>query len=202
MPRVAIAVALLCLAPLGAALAAGSDDPDWPCIQRKVPEISSGMVWTGPLVEGLEQGWRDDPEARALADRITSRRMPLEAAEAAIADFAAKLGADKDWRLTLLFGATLEAINDERRSLIGGIRRYARRQAGLAEKIQGQIGALNQLARDGSQDDKRREIQEAQRWDTRIYEERERSLTYVCEQPVLLEQRIFALARAIMAHLD
>ena len=28
------------------AVAAGGD-PDWPCVQRKVPEISSGQVWTG-----------------------------------------------------------------------------------------------------------------------------------------------------------
>ena len=35
-----------------------------------------------------------------------------------------------------------------------------------------------------------------------IFEDRERSLAAVCEQPVLLEQRLFALAREIMTHLD
>jgi len=37
--------------------------------------------------------------------------------------------------------------------------------------------------------------------DTRIYDEREQSLTFVCEQPVLLEQRLFKIGREIMARL-
>ncbi|MEM6933245.1 MAG: hypothetical protein AAF526_06590, partial [Pseudomonadota bacterium] len=34
-------------------------------------------------------------------------------------------------------------------------------------------------------------------WDTRIYQERNKSLIYVCESPVILEKRVFALARMI-----
>ena len=45
-------------------------------------------------------------------------------------------------------------------------------------------------------------VEEKLLWDTRIFDEREQSLTYVCESPVLLEQRLFALAREIMAQLD
>lgn len=182
--------------------AAGSDDPDWPCIQRKVPEISPGMVWAGPPVEELEQAWRGDRQVGQLAGRIAVRRTPREEAEAAITEFAAGLGAEKDRKLTLLFAATLAAINSERGSLISGIRRYARRQAKLAERIQGQLAELNQPTSGDEQDARRRELEEAHRWDTRIYEERERSLRYICEQPVVLEQRIFALARVMMAHLD
>lgn len=200
----AIVAVALCLSGFGAddLVAAGSDDPDWPCIQRKVPEISPGMVWAGPPVEELEQAWSEDPQVAQLADRIAARRTPIEEAETAIADFAARLEVEKDRKLTLLFAATLAAINSERNSLIIGIRRYARRQAELAERIQERITELNQLPSGEAQDDRRRELEEAQLWDTRIYEERERSLTYICEQPVLLEQRIFALARVIMAQLD
>ena len=39
------------------------------------------------------------------------------------------------------------------------------------------------------------------RWDTRIYQDRQKSLTYVCESPVILEQRAFAVARMIAAEL-
>ena len=38
-------------------------------------------------------------------------------------------------------------------------------------------------------------------WNTRIFQDRQQALTYVCETPVLLEQRVFALARAIAAGL-
>ena len=36
-------------------------------------------------------------------------------------------------------------------------------------------------------------------WDTRVFEDRRRALTYVCEAPVLIEQRLGALARTIAA---
>ena len=39
-------------------------------------------------------------------------------------------------------------------------------------------------------------------WDIRIYDDRRGSLTYLCEQPVLLEQRAFTLARTIVSHLE
>ncbi len=44
--------------------------------------------------------------------------------------------------------------------------------------------------------------EEALDWDQRILTERQQSLTYVCETPVLLEQRAFALGRALSAHID
>ena len=34
-------------------------------------------------------------------------------------------------------------------------------------------------------------------WETRIFDERVKSLTYVCEVPTLIEQRLYALARTI-----
>jgi hypothetical protein len=39
-------------------------------------------------------------------------------------------------------------------------------------------------------------------WDVRIYDDRHSSLSYLCEQPVLLEQRAFALARTIVDQLE
>ena len=39
-------------------------------------------------------------------------------------------------------------------------------------------------------------------WDMRIYGDRRSSLSYLCEQPVLLEKRAFVVAKAIAAHLE
>src|SRR5262245_43604031 len=39
-------------------------------------------------------------------------------------------------------------------------------------------------------------------WDTRIFEERRKTMNFVCEVPVLIEQRLFALARAIQQSLE
>jgi len=198
------AVALLCAVWATTAAAADPEDPDWPCIQRKVPKISAGMVWAGPPLEDLQTDWRQDIEVSQLAGTIARRSVPIEEAERQIADFAATLGDARSETLTLLFDATLSIINNERGSLITGIGRYARRQAALAERIRGLTETLHGLPADGGAESRtqREELQEALVWDTRIFEEREQSLKYVCEQPVMLEQRVFQLARAIMAQLE
>jgi hypothetical protein len=39
-------------------------------------------------------------------------------------------------------------------------------------------------------------------WDYRLFEERRRTLSYVCDVPTAIEQRLFALAREIQNNLD
>jgi hypothetical protein len=48
-----------------------------------------------------------------------------------------------------------------------------------------------------AQQAERDDLQEVQDWDTRIFEERRHQLTYVCEQPALLEKRAFTIGRKI-----
>jgi hypothetical protein len=186
-----------------------AEDPDWPCIQRKVPEISPGMVWAGPSLDGTAASWRDDPEIAALATKIASRRTPIEEANAAIKDFAEASGENKDERLTTLFAGVLDTINHDRASIMSGIKRYAERQRSLADKIERQSAQLAALPVEETPPEavpgvtsERDDLLEVQNWDIRIFEEREHALTYVCDQPVLLEQRAFALGREIMKYLD
>ena len=201
----ALAVAAAALFGARNGSAASSDDPNWPCIQRKVPEISAGMVWAGPPTDEVGSSWRKDAEVAALAAKIAARGTPLEDAKGSVTRFAEGLNkGEKDQRLTLLFAGTLQLVNGERSSIINGIGRFTRRQQGLAKKIEAMTGEINQLAAGGTQEDaeRRRSLEEQLLWDTRIYEEREKQLVYICEQPVLLEQRVFALSREIMNNLD
>ena len=94
--------------------------------------------------------------------------------------------------------------NLDRNSIIAGIERYALRQRALADKIARQTAELNQFptADSDAERARRSELEARQLWDARIFVERERSLTYICEQPVLLEQRIFSLGREFMIYLD
>ena len=186
------------------AAAAGSD-PDWPCVQRKVTEISVGQVWNGPPLDGIGDSWRSDETLAELARTIASRRTDMAAAKEKIAAFASAAGADKNRRLTLLFAGVLATINAERSSIIVGIGRYARRQRGLAQKISAEAAELDKLPTENAtneQIDRREELLDMQTWDSRIFHERERSLQYVCELPVLLDQRAFALGREVSAQLD
>ena len=197
-------VALVLGLSLIPAMAEAAGEADWPCIQRKVPQVSAGMVWAGPDVESLEGEWRSDQEVKLLARRISARSLPIEEAQKLIESYAATLKDKKDRKLTMLFAATLATINGDRGSIIEGIGRYTQRQKSLAERIQKQTSELHQLPQNGSaeEQERRRELEQRQTWDTRIFEERERSLAYVCEQPVILEQRLFALSREIMTYLD
>lgn len=162
------------------------------------------MVWAGPAAEGLEADWRADGEVTTLSRKIAARGTPIDEAKTLVEGFAASLGGDKDRKLTLLFAAALSMVNAERGSIISGIQRYARRQKTMAVRIEARTAKLNSLPFDGSEEEQaqRRDLEERQAWDIRIFEEREHSLKYICDQPVLLEQRIFALSREIMGYLD
>jgi hypothetical protein len=118
-----------------------------------------------------------------------------------VAEFAKTLATEqKDEQLTRLFARTLEIINSDRSSIIQGIKKYARGQRALAETITEKNERLSELPKDQVLE---RDTLIAERdWDIRIYDDRARSLTYLCEQPVLLEQRAFALARTIASHLE
>ena len=181
-------------------------NPDWPCIQRKVPEISAGMVWAGPEVPETGTGWKESPQLAELAAKISVRRLPTEEAQKEIDRFAAELGQDKDKQLTLLFAGVLQIINAERSEIVAGIERYARRQGALASRIGDATAELNALRkkqdRSEADDAKITALEEQLLWDTRVFDERQQSLSYVCESPVLLEQRLFALSRHIMSYLD
>ena len=206
IPACALAGLVLLGLGAGSALSQPKADPDWPCVQRKVSTLSPGTVWTGPDLEAAGP-WGDDFEAAALAQKIASRRTDLKEVDPLLDDFVAKAGADKEKRLTRVFAGVFEVINGERNKVISGIGRYAQGQRRMAERIReeaDQISATKdapsaQDARDIPKDAS--ELETKFTWDRRIFQERSQSLTYVCEVPTLLEQRLGEIARRIQARL-
>lgn len=192
-------LAIFALGLAGPAWAASGTDPDWPCIQRKQPHLSLGQIWTGPVPDDRTAELARDPRIDALAARLEQRRLPMEQAEAEIAQFAAQ--AD-DAQLTALMVAIFDKIEPDRSALIEGIARYGRAQVDMARRIEERRAAMAELEAAPDPDfDAIDAAEEALDWDHRIFTERQQSLTYVCETPVILEQRAFALGRAIASHL-
>ena len=184
----------------GSAFAASGTDPSWPCIQRKQPHLSLGQVWTGPEVDEEIKKLAADHDIGALADRIEQRRVPLEEAEAEIAEFAKE--ADNA-RLAALMLAVFDRIEPERIAIMSGIGRYGESQVELSAKIEARRAKMAEMeAADEPDFDAIDAEEEALDWDQRIFTERQQALTYVCESPVLLEQRVFAIGRSIAQHLD
>lgn len=182
----------------GAAAGAEFDDPEWPCIQRKVPELALFQMWPGPP---LAEEPAADPDRRAFAGRLAPRRVSIEEAEALVADYASGLSAEtRAEALTALFSEVLALINRDRAEIIAGIGRYARRQAEMSETVetlQQELVALQAVPEAERDWDRIEEMEDRLAWETRVYKDRAQSLTYVCETPVLLEQRAFALGRVI-----
>ena len=61
-------VVLAVMVAMSGADAATFNDPDWPCIQRKVSRLSIGQVWTGPPL---------DLTAPARTTRPFRQRLPI-----------------------------------------------------------------------------------------------------------------------------
>ncbi len=192
-----------------AASAQPRPDSDWPCVQRKVETLSPGQFWTGPDIAAAGD-WGSDNDAAALAQKIASRRTDLSQVDPLLDDYAAKLGTDKDAKdkaLTRVYAGVFEVINGERGKVMSGIARYSQGQRRMAERIRDEADKISQVKDAPSNADAtelpkdQSETETKFAWDRRIFQERSQSLTYVCEVPQLLEQRLGEIARKIQAHL-
>ncbi|MCI0752195.1 hypothetical protein [Teichococcus vastitatis] len=193
---------LLGLGATGAQAVTGSD-PDWPCVQRLVPVLSAGSIWSGPpLPEG--DSWRQAPEVAALVTRIAPRAVAEPEGLRAIEGFAAPLSPEARRRLVpLAVAGTLAETNRARSGLIESIRGFARRQRGLAKTVQRlseQLDAADAEAR-GEAAARRAELQQRLFFATKTFQDAERTMRYMCEAPVRLESRFGAYARAFQAAL-
>ncbi|GJD50318.1 hypothetical protein OPKNFCMD_3057 [Methylobacterium crusticola] len=205
MTRTLLVTALLATTCLAAPPARSQPRPeaDWPCAQRKVSTLGPGAVWTGPDPTQALAAWGEDTDAALLAQKIASRRLPLEEADALLDAFAQKAGPDRAARLTRVFAGVFEVLNGERDKVVAGIGRYARGQRIMAERIRDEAGRISEVKTSPDVPDTRElaELETKFSWDKRIFQERSQSLTYVCEVPGLLEQRLGALARKIQDRL-
>lgn len=189
---------VLCLtqAP-GLAGAADFSDPDWPCIQRKVENLSASLMWPEPIVPMALA-----PAAKELVEVVSLRRVTLEEAEAHIRAFVEKSAPVDGQLLGNVFLAVFDKIADTRQRLIAGIGRYSRSQIALSSRIDGGRVEMAKLTREKNPDfDRIDKLEEQIDWDERIYRERAQALTYVCETPVLLEKRAYAIAQILLKQL-
>lgn len=184
-------------------LAAQTMQGDWPCKQVRVPDIALGGLWSGPPIEAERKSWRNDAAVSDLVAHVAPRRTPVETAEKMIADFAAAAGERRKARLTLLFAGLYERLNDERRDVVLGLDRFGRRLKDMAEKTREETQAFFALQSQKPADpDMVKKGAEALQWRVRLFEEQRKMVTYVCESPALIEQRLGALARAITTAME
>jgi len=177
--------------------------PDWPCVQPKVPELSAASMWDGPSIADVGGSWQDDPQVKDLVDLVAARRTPLESAQKAIAQFITGTPAEKQKKAKEVFAGVFDTLSTQRSEVTDGLERVARKELDLAAKIEGDVNNLHALEDNPNSDQaKIKTLASEVEWSTRIFEDRRKTIRYVCDVPTTIERRIFALARAIQQTLN
>ncbi|CDX13006.1 conserved exported hypothetical protein [Mesorhizobium plurifarium] len=201
MTRMGLARGLLVVAILapGTNAGAATADPDWPCVQRKVPQLSLGQVWNGPDLPPSAKDWSDDASVSALVEDVAARRLPLGDAQKKIRDFAASLPAEQlATKMAMLMQGMFDHMDAERSHVIAGISRYAHRQLEMAADLRKQASDVDTLrAKPDADPDEVERRTDQLNFATRIFTERAQSLTYVCDVPTIIEQRLYQLAKTV-----
>jgi hypothetical protein len=192
----AAAIGLAIALPPSGPAQADQKDPDWPCIQRRAGALSPGVMWPAPL----DRETKPSKDAQELSAALALRRVDMEEAKARVDDYA-KDHPDLDMAaLGTIFLGAFNRIDHDRNRLLSGITRYARGQVALSKRIAAAQAEFDSLEQAEKPDfDRMDALEEQLDWDKRIYTEREKSLSYVCETPVLLEKRAYAVARLLQA---
>ncbi|MCA1549823.1 hypothetical protein I6F36_23615 [Bradyrhizobium sp. BRP19] len=177
--------------------------PDWPCTQAKVPEISLAAVWGGPPLDDLQNRWKDDARISALVAKLAARKTPLDEAEKLVKEFLAGSAADKTANAKLLFAGLFDTLNAQRSQVMNGLERVSRKQRDAADKIREEAIQLQALQGATPRDEaKVQALSNELIWKTRIFEDRNKVVRFVCEVPTSLDQRLFALGRVIQQEME
>ena len=201
--QIAIGALLFAAASTDVCFAADPRYPDWPCTQAKVPEISLAAVWAGPPLDDIKEKWKDDAKVSALVTKLAARRTSLEDAQKAITEFFTGSAADKATAGKLLFAGLFDTLNAQRSSVLNGLERITRKQRDAADKIRSDALAMQALQGASPPDQtKIDDLGNQLVWQTRIFEDRQRVVKFVCEVPTAIDQRLFALARMIQQEME
>ena len=198
--RAVLAIAIVApLTPQAAAQPRAKADPDWPCQQIKTPTFSLASVWAGPQLDLNSQTWRNESDVADLAAKMAQRRVPIADVESAITDFKAKAGPDADAKLLRAFAAAFEDLSRQRSQIIDGLDRFGHKQKRSSRPhSRGERGRSKICGPESDgQTPPGGDSQERLQWDIRIFDDRRQTITYVCEAPTLIEQRIGEIARAV-----
>jgi hypothetical protein len=167
-------------------------------MQLKVPELSPAAVWSGPP---LPQGSDPTSPSAGLSEvinKLSARRTPLEEARTEISAFLTGSAAERQVKAAQLFSGLFDNLNRERSEVMNALERFSRKQKRLAQSIRDNTVKLREQQDMPNPDDAAVQALARQvEWDTRIFEDRRKSTSFLCEVPVMIEQRLFVLGRIV-----
>lgn len=185
---------LLCVGWAGSAAPPTSENKapaNWPCSDPPTAVPDRSWLWAGAR---FDPAWRKDPAIASLVTETAQRRMAEVDAVAQIGRFAAGRS-DRAVAMARVASGLIDVIGAEYRVVRDGITRFNDRQAGLAQRMEAAYAKLDSVP-DGATPDPKSEVAAAQdqaRWDTRIFEDRQRLLPIMCRIPGVLNARLGTL---------
>jgi hypothetical protein len=180
-----------------------ASDPDWPCRQRLVPELTGATLWNGPPLP-IDGKWQGDKKIAAVVTAVSNRDLPIEDGKTQLGKFADSVRpAERRKILPEIFAGIVDEINRQRGTIITRIEELTRRQRGIGDVVSKITTELEQIPEDaeGADAERRAEIVERRNYVIRAFEEEERTMRYACEAPVDLEARLGDYARLLQAKL-
>ena len=195
--------ALAGLLGLCANATAAGPDPNWPCQQPLVQNMTAAMIWSGPPVDKIGD-WRADPSVSALVERIAPRNVSAKDGEAAIQAFLKSLRGDRKKRITLAVAGLLDETNDQRSQVIDRLKDMAERQRSLSDLVNRLSLQVGTLPPDEQRNPSPEHKELVDRWTftTQAYTQMQQTMRYACEIPGRIDSRMGAYARALAAGLS
>jgi hypothetical protein len=181
----------------------GPRDPDWPCQQIKVPQLSLAAVWSGPPLDRQREDWRHDQKVVDMVQAMAQRRVPIEQAQDRFRVFAAQAGERKQPQLLDLLAGLFSVLNDEHSTVIAGLDRFGARQKALAAELRDDNEKLRAMqANPAANAGDVAQITQRVTWEAQVFQDRRQAIGYACDVPGKIEHRLFALARTIQEELQ
>ncbi len=197
-----LALWLLISSTAGSVSAADFTDPTWPCVQRKVEKLSLGLMWPISDADIAQPSPETAAAIDTLADSLALRRIDLPSLEPEVAAFVAA-DEENSELLGTVFETVFSSLASRRSQIIQGIGDFSQSQIALADKIDRlRADITEEMAKTEPDYDKVDALEEQLDWDQVIYSDRQQSITYLCETPVLLEKRLYAVAQMLQNAVD
>ena len=175
-------------------------NPDWPCIQVYIEELSWGSIWTGPVLDENSSKWINDEKLSSLAEKIMKRNTKEKEGIEELKKYIKKNNSPE--QLTKLFHALFDTTNNIWKKRNIKLLNFGKRQKLTSEKISIKLEKIKKLSKDyESNKDEILKLEQENFWDIRRFEDRRALSDSLCEQPRFYEKRLGIFSKIIIESL-
>ena len=176
-------------------------NPDWPCIQVFIEELSWGSIWTGPPLNENSSTWKDDENLNALAKKLMNRKTKENEGISELKKYIKKNNSLNE--LTKLFHALFDTTNKIWRKRTEKLLNFGKRQRLTSKKISMKLDKIKELSKDHNLNkDEIQKLENEKFWDIRRFEDRRNLSDSLCEQPRFYEKRLGTYTGIILENIN